>query len=634
MTEFTPGHVIAERYEVMAVLGAGGMGTVYLVEEISSKQRYALKTILASGATDRNLKRFEMETQATKLLNHPNLVQIYDFGFIDENQPYFVMDYCDGKDLSSLIKEKVTFSVEEAIDIFITICNALTFAHTQGVVHRDLKPGNVMISDGVLKVLDFGIAKVFRDETAFNTVTQTGEIFGSPYYMSPEQCHGKAVDLRSDIYSLGCMFFEALTGAPPIVGETAVATMIRHQSQEPLSLKEATLGGSFPSDLDLVISQMLAKNPAYRYPDLLQVAEDLRRVLKGEPVEPLKFEETRRPPSKKVLVGGVIAGVIAGLVCVGLAAYNLHPPGRESYSTVFVPIDHDRKLPGFENMREKLPQQTSFFSVLNPSNDKVRDFHFPVHGFGDFGHGDNTYSYEPARGLKKNVQIPISLHIKQDCAALAGFRNDEVSNLTLRGYMVTDKTTDIIKGWHEITYLNMDDTDIGNSSIANFKDLKKLNRLGVSDTNVTGDALLSLPLEQISLLSINHLKNVKVILPRLKAGNSIEDLSLIGDNITDDDLQLISEMQKLRTLSLLKCPITEKGVEYLAKLPMLNSLWIEGKDVSPSILSTFKKMKLTKLVIENCPWSWPQESDFRRKLKRGNKLMVLDIKLDLEKAKH
>ncbi len=183
--EFVAGHVIADRYKVLEFLGAGGMGAVYLVEEVSSKQCYALKTILAGNATDRNLKRFEMETNATKLLEHENLVQIRDFGFINETQPYFVMDYCHGQDLAALMKSRGTLAIEESLDIFITLCNALTYAHSKGVVHRDLKPSNVMITDGIVKVLDFGIAKVFRDETEFNTVTQTGEIFGSPYYMSP-----------------------------------------------------------------------------------------------------------------------------------------------------------------------------------------------------------------------------------------------------------------------------------------------------------------------------------------------------------------------------------------------------------------------------------------------------------------
>ncbi len=517
MSEFTSGHILAERYKVVSLLGAGGMGAVYLVEDLKSQQKYALKTILATSVLDRNLKRFEMEINATKILEHPNLVQIYDFGFINETQPYFVMDYWEGQDLAALIKSKGSLSIDEAIDVFFTICNALTYAHSKGVVHRDLKPSNVMITGGVIKVLDFGIAKVFRDETEFNTVTQTGEVFGSPYYMSPEQCLGKTVDLRSDVYSLGCMFFEALTGAPPFVGDTAVSTMLKHQSQEPLTLKEATLGGNFPADLELVVAQMLSKNPAYRYPDLLQVAEDLRLVKLGEPVKQLRVEEKFKPPSTKVIA----ALLGAALVCVVITSWLLTPSFRQSYQKVFGSHDPSPRMPTFETMREKLPVRTSYFSTLNPKNPKVRDFRFPVHSFGDFWHGDDVRSYIPARGLHRDVVLPLSLHIKQDCEAIGGFRNDEVSNLTLRGYMVQDKTTEILKGWHEITSLIMDDTDIGNSSVANFTGMKKLTTLGVNDTNITGDALLSLPLEQFHQLNINHMKNANVLFPRLADGNTI-----------------------------------------------------------------------------------------------------------------
>ncbi len=628
--EFATEHVIADRYKVLELLGAGGMGAVYLVEEISSKQRFALKTILASGVSDRNLQRFKLETKATRLLEHPNLVRIHDFGFINEFQPYFVMDFFEGKNLSEMIKDEGPFPVDKAIEIFSTICHALTYAHTQGVVHRDLKPSNVMIANGEVKVLDFGIAKVLREGTEYNTLTQTGEIFGSPYYMSPEQCLGKSVDLRSDVYSLGCMLFEALTGAPPFVGETAVATMLKHQSQEPLSLKAATLGGNFSNDLELVVSQMLAKNVDNRYSDLLQVAEDLRRVKLGEPVKPINAVSQIKPLNLKLLAGLVLAA----LGCILLTNVLLNPAARKSYATVFVHTDTTPKVPAFESMREKLPSQTDYFSVLNSADDKVRDFHFPAISFGDFGYGPDTRTFFPARGFHKNIQIPISLHIKHDSAAISGFRNDEVDNLILRGYMVNDKTTEVLKDWSKITSLNMNDTDISDASVDNLKGMKKLTTLGINDTNITGDALLKLPLEQLESLECNHIKNVKVLFPRLRAGDRIVHLSLIGDRITDEDLKLISQFKKLNTLSLLENHITDKGIEYLSNAPKLKTLYVEGKEITPNILGSLKKLNMHRVVIQNCPWPFAQEDEFRHKLKRGNKALKLDIKLDTQYTGH
>ena len=278
MAEFQSGQVIAEHYKVLSLLGSGGMGAVYLVEDSRDSNKYALKTILATDASDRNLQRFKRESEATSRLNHPNLVRIFDSGFISDGQPYFVMEFIEGKDLSTVMKEEGALPLDRVLEHFITICNAITYAHAQGVVHRDLKPSNVMIADGVIKILDFGIAKIFSDATQFNTVTRSGEVIGSPSYMSPEQCLGRPVDLRSDVYSIGCMLYECLVGTPPFIGETALATMLKHQSEKPLSLKEASLGGSFPADLEIIISRMLEKDANNRYSDLLQVAEDLKCV--------------------------------------------------------------------------------------------------------------------------------------------------------------------------------------------------------------------------------------------------------------------------------------------------------------------------------------------------------------------
>lgn len=621
--DFAPGQVIAERYRVVESLGVGGMGAVYLVEDVTSKQKYALKTILASGATDRNLKRFVMETKATRLLEHPNLVRIHDFGFITESQPYFVMDFFEGKNLSDMIKDEGPFPVDKAIEVFSTICHALTYAHTQGVVHRDLKPSNVMITRGEIKVLDFGIAKVLRDGTEFNTLTQTGEIFGSPYYMSREQCLGKSVDLRSDVYSLGCMFFETLTGAPPLSGETPVATMLKHQCEDPPTLKQATLGKDFSPDLEKIVSLMLAKNPGNRYQDLLRVADDLRHVQRGEPLENLNQAKVVKPIHKGILAIGLAVLTLGAVTAV----YLMQPQAKNAEMHTFMNTNASDKLPRIEDAGKiSAEPPRGYYSVKKSNNDKVRDFQFPWHSFGDYGYTENTYDYKPTIGKHTNVRIPFFLNIKQDPAGIAGFRNDEVCSLILRGYLVQDKTTDAIKEWHEVTSLDMDDTDISDASIANFKRLPKLTDLSICDTNITADGLGQLALEKMKTLNINRIRGARSLLPRLGRSERLSTLKMIADGITDEDMKVIGQIKNLNLLDLRDNPVSDEGIKPLTGLMQLKHLYIEGSKITPESIVTLKKLsRLRALKIENCPWNNDEKSAFRRTLKRANRALRLDI---------
>ncbi|MBC7997867.1 MAG: serine/threonine protein kinase, partial [Leptolyngbya sp.] len=239
--------IVADRYRIVSLLGHGGMGAVYKVEQIFLEQTFALKTLTAKNFSDIAIKRFQKEAQAAGKLTHPNLVRALDFGVLKNGNPFYVMDLVEGDNLAEYSRKIGSLNLEEVFKIFIPICFALGYAHTEGIIHRDIKPGNIMLAKTgnpidpfVPKIVDFGIAKLTdaEDGTAVN-LTQTGEIFGTPLYMSPEQCYGKKLDHRSDIYSLGCVLYEALTGAPPFTGESVLAVMLRHQSEEPASLKEA-----------------------------------------------------------------------------------------------------------------------------------------------------------------------------------------------------------------------------------------------------------------------------------------------------------------------------------------------------------------------------------------------------------
>jgi serine/threonine protein kinase len=613
MPEFAIGDKIAERYTVIEKLGAGGMGAVYLVEEDSTERKFALKTVITQGATDRNFKRFEMEAKATRLLQHESLVQIYDFGLIDDRQPFFVMEYCQGQNLSQRIKADGALPVDKAIEMFIAICNALTYAHSQGVVHRDLKPSNVMISENSVKVLDFGIAKVLREGDEFNTITQTGEIFGSPLYMSPEQCLGRSVDQRSDVYSLGCMFFEALTGSPPFLGETALATMLKHQSETPQTLKEATLGGDFSRDLETIIARMLAKNPDNRYPDLQKVSDDLKNVQRGEPLASLKKAEPDKPLNK----GLVSIGVMAVLIGIATSVFLMLPHEKNTQMHAFLERDDYRKVADIYAASKKNEMAKSYYSTLNPKNAKVRDFHFPEIAIGYFGYDDAFKKFTPACGVHKNVKIPFRLLIKQGASCIPGFRNDEVCWLRYRSILADDNDTNGIKDWHELTALILDDANITDASCENFKQLPKLVTLYISDTGITADGLQKLNLEKMVALNINRVKRAKTLLPRLSKNKVLERLHLIGTELGDEDLKLIGRIRSLLWMDLKNNFFTDAGVSELSGLSKMKDLQIDGMGLTAKSIETFLQLPaLNSLLIGRCNWKEKEKLQFLTLLKQ------------------
>ncbi|HEY9784545.1 MAG TPA: serine/threonine-protein kinase [Candidatus Obscuribacterales bacterium] len=234
------GSIVLEKYRVLELLGSGGVGSVYRIQHVLMGGELALKCLNKRQPDDATWRRFQNEARAANKLDHQNFIKVHDFGLLPSGRPYIVMDLVRGVTLADEIKGRGVLSVPRAIKIFLQVVFALSYAHENGIIHRDIKPSNIMLltaDDGSqtdsVKVVDLGIAKLTgQDEFSQQTLTKTGEIFGSPLYMSPEQCMGIAVDHRSDLYSLGCVLYEALTGAPPFIGDNALTTMMRHQSEK------------------------------------------------------------------------------------------------------------------------------------------------------------------------------------------------------------------------------------------------------------------------------------------------------------------------------------------------------------------------------------------------------------------
>lgn len=272
---------LSDRFNYICELGSGGMGAIYKAMHPVLKKPVAIKMLHAHTTSDQHVRRFQQEAKAIAILDHPNIVRVQDFGVTWQGQPYMVMDFVEGTSLAKILEEHGDLPLAKCIEVFVRVCSGMQHAHEKGILHRDLKPSNVMISgfEGdhlQVKVVDFGIAKLIDEEELANKLTQTGEVFGSPLFMSPEQVGGKKLDRRSDIYSLGCLMYEALTGKPPLAGSTALETIMKQATEMPPTLAESAPHKCFPKNLEDTIATCLAKDPDDRYQSMAEVAVDLK----------------------------------------------------------------------------------------------------------------------------------------------------------------------------------------------------------------------------------------------------------------------------------------------------------------------------------------------------------------------
>lgn len=281
----TPQH-LSDRYELGEILGFGGMSEVHLARDTRLHRDVAVKVLRADLARDPSFYlRFRREAQNAAALNHPAIVAVYDTGEAETATgplPYIVMEYVDGVTLRDIVHTDGPMPPRRAIEIIADACQALNFSHQHGIIHRDVKPANIMISKtGAVKVMDFGIARALAD--AGNSVTQTAAVIGTAQYLSPEQARGESVDARSDVYSLGCVLYEILTGEPPFIGDSPVAVAYQHVREDPVPPSQKHSGVT--PELDAVVLKALAKNPDNRYQSAADMRADLVRVHNGEAPE-------------------------------------------------------------------------------------------------------------------------------------------------------------------------------------------------------------------------------------------------------------------------------------------------------------------------------------------------------------
>ena len=323
--------VLGERYELGAMIGTGGMADVYLAQDVRLNRQVAIKILRSDLARDPSfVTRFNKEALSVAALNHPGIVSVYDSGKEDSPSgamPYIVMEFVEGKTLREIVNKGERFALNRAVEITEGILIALQYSHKNGIIHRDIKPGNIMITDNSdVKVMDFGIARALADTGA--TMTSTWNIIGTAQYLSPEQATGTQADARSDLYSVGCLLYELLAGRPPFTGDTPVAIAYQHVSAPLVPITE--IQESLDPALNAFFSIALAKDANERYQSANAMLKDLKKLVKGEGITTQIPKQMRKEKARN----RIAALSIALVLLVGGVSYFILNPNQSSVTRV------------------------------------------------------------------------------------------------------------------------------------------------------------------------------------------------------------------------------------------------------------------------------------------------------------
>ncbi|WP_191247049.1 Stk1 family PASTA domain-containing Ser/Thr kinase [Amycolatopsis deserti] len=374
----TAPRMLSNRYELGDTLGYGGMSEVHHGTDVRLGREVAVKILRADLARDPQFQeRFRREAQNAAALNHPAIVAVYDTGEAQTEYgplPYIVMEYVRGRTLRDIVKTEGPLSQKRAMEVMADVCAALDFSHRHGIVHRDVKPANVMITDqGAVKVMDFGIARAMHDGQA--AMTQTAAVIGTAQYLSPEQARGEGVDARSDVYAAGCVLFELITGEPPFTGDSPVAVAYQHVREDPKA--PSAVNPAVSPELDAIVLKALAKGPANRYQSAAEMRADLVRTLSGQrpsapmvmtadertqviggapghaaDYDPEAFEEDEKRRKRR----RVTAAVIFTLIALGLIAFIMWLAGvfESKPETAMIPdVSDQQQVQAEQTLRDK-----------------------------------------------------------------------------------------------------------------------------------------------------------------------------------------------------------------------------------------------------------------------------------------
>lgn len=570
------------RYENVEQIGSGGMGTVYRALDTRLQIQVAFKVLHQSSV--QALVRFQQEARALSCLQHDGIVKIFDF-FPSEDEVLLIMEYVDGKTVRQILDEIGTYQPDEALRITLEVCRALRHAHDNGIVHRDVKPDNVMVTtDGAVKILDFGIAKLLQTNEMFGTLTRSGQLIGSPLYMSPEQLQGQEATVQTDVYGLGLLLFHMVTNRSPFSGETVTTMLEERLYQTTAKLAEILPDQPIYAEIDKVLEVALAPEPSNRHKNMAALESDLK-VLIGLSSQLNALDERARESnpdedlhtgksSKRALL--IIPIVAVAVVLIPLATYfalpsenlkvlNTKHSVKQSTPIEILPTDlsvdeldsdenPDIAPPGFTIDDDNGTRGISFCKAKEPITDeklkKVEDSKI------------RYLSFAGSSSLK-------SAHIKM----LAGV---PVSALDLRSTTVDIEGLSALRNLPQLNWLILDNSNFSNESAEALGTLPKLSNLELHNCRkLTDDGLKTIVENNPNL---NHLDIGETSITTLKPLQHLKKLRLLRAGrtaITDGDIAYLKE--PLRDLYIIGCPnITDKSLQSLGKIETLRLVALKG----------------------------------------------------------
>jgi serine/threonine protein kinase len=649
--DFSSGTVIGGVFKIDAVIGEGGMGIVYLAQHLSLNRAYALKVLSPSIVSEQSWLRFKAEAKTLSALNHPGLVKVYDLGIHENTVPYYSMDYLEGETLEELLVRNGPQKLEYTISIFLAVLDALAYAHRNNVVHRDIKPANIFICQNQeIKILDFGISKLVGDKQSQRNqeLTVIGEVFGSPYYMSPEQCRGEQIDSRSDIYSVGCALFETLTGYIPFESDSSLEIAMLHEEGDVPLLSDVS-EVTFPPSLDVVIEKCLAKLPQDRYQSAKELAIDLTRIKEGKNLAAYAGAGIVAARSNRSDSGGDQVDSMrllghTGLTGQGLIGYGLvvfaalSLIGVAVFVIVFQPIAPkvapladktlltvgQRNLPRMTDVAEELTGkgETSidakvkvFFAkpfkyysqIVSTKGKEYRVFTFPAGvSLGKLhctmGFGKVTYEATGTVSVPTKMRVALTGNalLQFQPKLLSYFRSDDLTSLALSNELTrVDLLLTEISRLTSLETLRLQRLLLNENSPRYINHLTKLNSLTLDECQIEPAVFEKLlPVTKVQTLVFDGGPKISPQLKVIARNRQLTSLTITSAVLSKDDLKTLASISSLETLCLKYCSLTNDDLKVLTKLSNLRDLDISFTKVDRNCIESLVKFrKLGRLVV-------------------------------------